>query len=109
MGEIECRIIERIKDHSGGDHTSHMMKLNVKTSNTDVRPGNLKVSYKEFSNNKRKRKIFWFFMDQRPKQLYGENQSLWSSLIKQIITNIATNKLCRIEIIILIVYNPLPC
>lgn len=67
MGEIERLIIERINDYRGRDHTSHMMKHNVKTSNTDVRPGNLKVSYEKFSNNKRKRKIFWVFMDQRPK------------------------------------------
>ena len=51
------------------------------------------------------------FMDQRP-QTYtkctGEINTSFSSLTKQPITDIVSNELCNIEIIILIVYNPLP-
>ena len=39
--------------------------------------------------------------------MYRRNQYLWSSLIKQSITDTATSELCNIGIIILIVYYPL--
>ena len=57
VGETGRRIIERIKDHSGRDHASHMVKHNIETSHTDVNAANLKINDMNFSNNKRKRKI----------------------------------------------------
>ena len=57
VGETGRRIIERIKDHSGRDHASHMVKHNIETSHTDVNTANLKINDMNFSNNKRKRKI----------------------------------------------------
>ena len=35
-GETGRRIIERIKDHSGRDHSSQMVKHNIETSHRDV-------------------------------------------------------------------------
>ena len=57
VGETGRRITERIKDHSGRDHTSHMVKHNVETSHTDVNTANFKIIDMNFSNNKRKQKI----------------------------------------------------
>ena len=57
VGETGRRIIERIKDHSGRDHASHLMKHNIETSHTDVSTANFKIIDMNFSNNKRKRKI----------------------------------------------------
>ena len=56
-GETGRRIIERIKDHSGRDHSSHMVKHNIEISHTDVNAANFKIIDMNFSNNKRKRKI----------------------------------------------------
>ena len=36
IGETGRRIIERIKDHSGRDHSSQMVKHNIETSHRDV-------------------------------------------------------------------------
>ena len=57
VGETGRRITERIIDHSGRDHTSHMVKHNIETSHTDVNTANFKIIDMNFSNNKRKRKI----------------------------------------------------
>ena len=57
LGETGRRIIERIKDHSGSDHASHMVKHNIETSHNDVNTANFKITDMNFSNNKRKRKI----------------------------------------------------
>ena len=57
VGETGRRIIERIKDHSGRDHASHMVKHNIETSHTDVNTANFKIIDMNFSKNKRKRKI----------------------------------------------------
>ena len=51
------RIIERIKDQSGRDHASHMVKHNIETSHTDVNTANFKIIDMNFSNNKKKQKI----------------------------------------------------
>ena len=56
-GETGRRIIERIKDRSGRDHASYMVKHNIETWHTDVNTANLKIIDMNFSNNKRKRKI----------------------------------------------------
>ena len=57
VGKIGRRLIERIKDHSGRDHTSHMVKHNIETSHTDVNTANFKIIDIDFNNNKRKQKI----------------------------------------------------
>ena len=63
VGETGCRIIERIKDHSGRDHASHVLKHNIETSHTDINTANFKIIDMNFSNNKRKQKISRVFMD----------------------------------------------
>ena len=57
VGETGPRIIKRIKNHSGRDHASHMVKHNTETSHTDVNTANFKIIDMDFSNNKRKQKI----------------------------------------------------
>ena len=58
IGEIDCRIIERIKYHSSRDYPSHLVKHNVETSHTaDVNNGHFKIIDMNFSNNKKKCKI----------------------------------------------------
>ena len=52
--ETGRRIIERIKDDSGRDHASHMVKHNIETSHTVVNTANFKVTDMNVSNNKRK-------------------------------------------------------
>ena len=56
VGESSRRIIERIEDHSGRDHSSHMVKHNIETSHTDANAANFKIIDMNFSNNKRKQK-----------------------------------------------------
>ena len=51
------KIVERIKDHSGRGHTSHMLKRNIEISHIDVDTANLKIININFSNNKKKWKI----------------------------------------------------
>ena len=55
--ETGRRIIERIKDDSGRDLASHMVKHNIETSHTDVNTANFKVTDMNVSNNKRKWRI----------------------------------------------------
>ena len=57
VGETDRRITERIKDHSGRVHASHVVKHDTETSHTDVNTANFKIIDMNFSNNKRKRKI----------------------------------------------------
>ena len=57
VGETGRRIIDRIKDHNGRDHATHIVKHNIETSPTDVNTANFKIIDMNFSNNKRKRKI----------------------------------------------------
>ena len=45
------------QDHSGRDHTSHMVKHNIETSHTDVNTANFKIIDINFINNKKKRKF----------------------------------------------------
>ena len=57
IGETGRRIEERIKDHNGRDHASHILKHSIEKSHTNVISKNFKVVDKNFRNNKRKRKI----------------------------------------------------
>ena len=52
--ETGRRIIERIKDDSGRDHASHMVKHNIETSHAVVNTANFKVTDMNVNNNKRK-------------------------------------------------------
>ena len=45
------------QDHSGRDHTSHMVKHNIETSHTDVNTANFKIIDINFINNKKKREF----------------------------------------------------
>ena len=61
VGESAHRITERIKDrhdHSGRDHTSHVLKHSIEKSYNNVKTViDFKAIDKNFQNNKRKRKI----------------------------------------------------
>ena len=83
VGEIGRRIVERIKDHSGRDHASHMVKHKIETSHADVNTANFKIIDMNFSNNKRKWKItesLWI-KDLRP-TLNVQEKSIPLNLIK---------------------------
>ena len=68
VGETGLKIMERMKDHSGRDHVSHMVKHDIQTSHPDVNTANFKIIDISFSNNKRKRKMskFFWIKDLRP-------------------------------------------
>ena len=57
VGESDCRITERIKDHSGRDHTSNIWKHSMEKSHKNVNTIDLEIIDKNFHNNKEKRKI----------------------------------------------------
>ena len=56
-GETGQGIIEILKDDSGRDHPSHMVKHNIESSHTDGNTGNIKIIDMNFGNSKRKWKI----------------------------------------------------
>ena len=56
-GETGHGIIERLKDDSGRDHASHMVKHNIESSHTDGNTANIKIIDMNLGNNKRKWKI----------------------------------------------------
>ena len=58
MGETGRRVIETIKNHSGGDYTLHMVKPNIEASQADINTANFEIFDLNFSNNKNKRKVF---------------------------------------------------
>ena len=84
-----------MKDLSGRDHASHMVKYNIKTSHTDVNTDNFKTIDINFSNNKKKRKIaesLWI-KDLRPTlNVRKKSIPLIGSIIKQSITNTYCNQ-----------------
>ena len=55
--ETGHKIRDRVKDHSGRDNASYMVKKNIKTSHTDVNTANFEIIDTNFSNNKRKWEI----------------------------------------------------
>ena len=57
VGESDCRIIERIKDHNGRDDTSHVLKHSIEKLYQNVNTINFKIINKNFHDNKRKQKI----------------------------------------------------
>ena len=66
VGENGQRIIEKIEDHSGRDHASHMVKHNIETTHTDVNIATFKIINMNFSNRKKPLENCRVFMDQRP-------------------------------------------
>ena len=57
VGESARRIAKRVKDHSGRDHTSHVLKHSIEKSHKNVNTTDFKIIDKSFHNNKQKRKI----------------------------------------------------
>ena len=57
VGESSRLITKREKDHSGRDHTSHVLKYNIEKSHKNVNTTDFKIIDKNFHNNKQKRKI----------------------------------------------------
>ena len=57
VGESARRIIERLKDHNGRDHISHVFKYSIEKSQKNVNTIDFKIIHKNFRNNKLKRKI----------------------------------------------------
>ena len=57
IGEIARRIHERIKDHNGRDHKSHILKHSIEKHQDNVDQKNFKIIVKNLKNNKWKRKI----------------------------------------------------
>ena len=57
IGETSRRIHEGIKDRSGRDRKSHMLKHSIEKHHDNVAQENLKIIDKNFKNNKWKRKI----------------------------------------------------
>ena len=57
VGECGRRIIERIKDHSGRDNKSHMLKHSITSGHRNVTKDDFTIVAKKFKNNKWKRKV----------------------------------------------------
>ena len=53
VGESAHRITERIKDHNGRDHKSHVLKYSTEKSHKNVNTIDFKIIDKNFHNNKR--------------------------------------------------------
>ena len=56
VGESASRITEKIKDHNGRDHPSHILKHSIEKSHKNVNTIDFKIIY-NFHNNKQKQKI----------------------------------------------------
>ena len=52
VGESARRIIERLKDHNGRDHISHVFKHSIEKSHKNVNTIDFKIVHKNFRNNK---------------------------------------------------------
>ena len=57
VGESACWITERIKDHNGRDHTSHVLKHSIEKSHKNVNTIGFKINDKNFCNNKQNGKL----------------------------------------------------
>ena len=57
IGETGRRVIERVKDHNGRDHHSHLVKHVVEANHIPVTTNNFTILNSGYRNNKRKRKI----------------------------------------------------
>ena len=43
VGESACRVIDRIKDHNGRDHTSHVLKHSIEKPHKNVNTIDFKI------------------------------------------------------------------
>ena len=57
MGEGARRITEKIKDHNGRDHISHVLKHSIEKSHKNVNTIGFKIIDKNFRNNKQNGKL----------------------------------------------------
>ena len=57
VSESGRHIVERIKDHNGRDHESHILKHSLETGQERVKSSDFSIIYKNFNGNNRKRKI----------------------------------------------------
>ena len=57
IGETARAIHERIKDHNGRDHKSHMLKDSIEKHHDNLAHENFKIIAKNFKINKWKQKI----------------------------------------------------
>ena len=57
IGEIARRIAERVKDHRGRDHSSHLFKHSLEKDHTEVELNDFKIIARNYKNNNRKRKV----------------------------------------------------
>ena len=55
--ETGLQIVERVKEHKGRDHASHLVKHNIPTSHTDVNTAHFIIIDRNFTDNKGKHKI----------------------------------------------------
>ena len=56
IGEAGRRVVERVKDHGGRDHSSHMFKHSLEKSHQEVKIEDFTIIGRNFKN-KRKRKV----------------------------------------------------
>ena len=57
VDESDGRIAERVKDHNGRDHKSHILTHSLQTGYEPMKSFDLLIICKNFNGNKRKRKI----------------------------------------------------
>ena len=57
IGEVGRRVIERIKDHSGRDRNSHLVKHCIESGHEPITDKDFKIIGRGFRSNSRKRKI----------------------------------------------------
>ena len=57
VGECARRLYERVKDHNGCDHWSHLVKHTGETGHLPVDTANFEVTESGYRNNPRRRKI----------------------------------------------------
>ena len=57
IGESGRPMAERVKDHNGRDHKSHILKRSLETEHKRVKSSNFSIISKNLNGNKRKRKI----------------------------------------------------
>ena len=56
IGESSRRIAERVKDHNGRDHKSHILKHSLETGHENVKSSDFSIISKNFNGNQRKQK-----------------------------------------------------
>ena len=57
IGKSGRRVIERVKDHSGRDQSSHILRNSIEKNHTEVTVNDFKVIGRNYKSNVRKRKV----------------------------------------------------